>query len=69
MKTLDNLLDLKPNTIYPGHGPVVEDPCAVIRYYIKHRNDREAQIVQFLTDNADKEHTPMDIVKTVYKVS
>lgn len=67
MKTLNSLLDLKPSTIYPGHGPVVEDPTAVISYYIKHRKDREAQIVQFLKDNAGKEHTVMDIVKTVYK--
>ncbi|GFS08820.1 beta-lactamase-like 2 [Elysia marginata] len=66
MKTLDNLLELKAKTIFPGHGPVIDDPTAVIRYYIQHRKDREAQIVQFLKDNADKEHTAMDVVKAVY---
>ena len=68
MKTLDSLLELEPKIIYPGHGPVIDDACATIRYYIQHRMKREAQIVQFLKDNADKEHTAMDIVKTVYKV-
>ncbi|KAK3724560.1 hypothetical protein RRG08_036538 [Elysia crispata] len=67
MKTLDSLLELEPKIIYPGHGPVIDDACATIRYYIQHRMKREAQIVQFLKDNADKEHTAMDIVKTVYK--
>ncbi|GFO22723.1 beta-lactamase 2-like protein [Plakobranchus ocellatus] len=67
MKTLNNLLSLEPKLIYPGHGHVIEDPSSTIHYYIQHRMDREAQIVQFLRDNADKEHSAMDIVKSVYK--
>ncbi|KAJ7045200.1 beta-lactamase-like protein [Mycena alexandri] len=35
-------------TLYPGHGPVVKDGEQVIETYIKHRMEREAQIVGIL---------------------
>lgn len=68
MKTLNELLELKPKVIYPGHGPEILNPEEIIRYYIKHRNDREQQIVQFLKNNNGKKVTALDIVKGVYKV-
>ncbi|XP_059159930.1 endoribonuclease LACTB2-like [Physella acuta] len=67
MKTLNELLELKPKVIYPGHGPEILNPEEIIRYYIKHRNDREQQIVQFLKNNTGKKITALDIVKGVYK--
>ena len=36
-------------TLYPGHGPVVKDGPKLIDEYIKHRAEREAQIVQVLS--------------------
>ncbi|KAJ6457307.1 beta-lactamase-like protein [Mycena sanguinolenta] len=35
-------------TVYPGHGPVVADGTQVIETYIRHRLEREAQIVGIL---------------------
>ncbi|CAL1540176.1 unnamed protein product [Lymnaea stagnalis] len=67
MRSLNEILEMEPKVIYPGHGPVIENPVQVIKYYIKHRHDREQQIIQFLKDNLGQELTAMDIVKGVYK--
>ncbi|KAJ7760097.1 beta-lactamase-like protein [Mycena maculata] len=47
--SLRTMLDFGGYTIlYPGHGPVVADGRQVIATYIKHRLEREAQIVGIL---------------------
>lgn len=56
MQSLHTILSRRddPNTnanfkvVYPGHGPVVDDGPELIVTYIKHRLDREAQIVGIL---------------------
>lgn len=50
LSTLRSLLSyLDGSTVlYPGHGPVVHDGERVIRTYIEHRIEREAQILQVL---------------------
>ncbi|KAF9119194.1 hypothetical protein BGW39_000487 [Mortierella sp. 14UC] len=66
--------------IYPGHGPIIEDGPAKIREYIKHRFERERQVVTVLSGVAGDEDTgsgtgagagtgktAMDIVKVIYK--
>ncbi|KAE8752360.1 hypothetical protein FOCC_FOCC000832 [Frankliniella occidentalis] len=66
MKSLNSMLKLNPIKIFPGHGPVVEDPVEKLSYYINHRNAREAQILSVLHDNPEKKLTAMDIVKIIY---
>ena len=34
--------------IYPGHGPVIDDPAAKIAEYIEHRESRELRLVEAL---------------------
>uniref|UniRef100_A0A914CLZ0 Beta-lactamase-like protein 2 homolog n=1 Tax=Acrobeloides nanus TaxID=290746 RepID=A0A914CLZ0_9BILA len=65
MKSLSRLLELRPSKIYPGHGPVIEKPNEKIEDYIKHRNQREAQILEVLSDG--NPITGMDIVNRVYQ--
>lgn len=67
MKSLETILSLKPAVIYPGHGPIVEDPVNKIQFYIHHRNEREKQILEFLSSDRSRGHTSLDIVKGVYK--
>lgn len=42
---LELLKALQPRRIWPGHGPVVEDPVAKIDQYIAHRLERERKLV------------------------
>jgi len=49
--------------IYPGHGPLIDDPAGVIGQYIHHRLEREAQILAALAAGAD---TPARIRARVY---
>jgi len=66
MQSLERILSLKPSVIYPGHGPVILDPIERIQYYIKHRHQREQQILEVLCSKSGHSWSPMDIVKVVY---
>ena len=48
LKSLRRLLEDQPRRIYPGHGPPVDNPGALIRAYITHRLGRETQILDEL---------------------
>jgi len=72
MLSLNKILKMQLKIIYPGHGPVIEDPTSRIQYYIKHRQQRENEILEMLNeqDNAIcKTITEIDIVKELYKVN
>ena len=49
-KSLRRLLEYQPRRIYPGHGPPVDNPGALIRAYITHRLGRETQILDELAN-------------------
>ncbi|XP_053804693.1 endoribonuclease LACTB2 isoform X2 [Vidua chalybeata] len=67
MKTLKKLLEMKPDLIYPGHGPVVRDANTRIQNYISHRLAREQQIINVFQKNTGKSYTSSELVKMVYK--
>ncbi len=48
MASLRRLLALDLRAILPGHGPVIDDPRALLESYIQHREGREAQILRGL---------------------
>uniref|UniRef100_A0A7S4M6C7 Metallo-beta-lactamase domain-containing protein n=1 Tax=Vannella robusta TaxID=1487602 RepID=A0A7S4M6C7_9EUKA len=69
MKSLEILLEKQPTRIYPGHGPVIEDGVDRIKEYMKHRIQREEQILEVISkhkqstgDNPSVSH----IVSTLY---
>ncbi|KAK4290678.1 hypothetical protein Pmani_036440 [Petrolisthes manimaculis] len=67
MASLKLILGMEPKVIYPGHGPVVEEPQTKINQYINHRNQREKQIMNTLNSSINKFLTPMELVKVIYK--
>lgn len=48
LRSLERMLQLKPARALPAHGPVIEDPAALIQHYIAHREQREAQVLDLL---------------------
>lgn len=63
LASLERLLRLPATRLYPGHGPVLEDPAGTVRHYLEHRAEREAQVIQALQAGAD---SPRRIVERVY---
>jgi glyoxylase-like metal-dependent hydrolase (beta-lactamase superfamily II) len=52
---LRRLRSLGLSRLYPGHGPVVEEPAAKLDEYIAHRLERERRIVEALEAGARTE--------------
>ena len=44
LQSLDRLLALDAARALPAHGPAIDDPAALIRYYLEHRAQRESQV-------------------------
>jgi glyoxylase-like metal-dependent hydrolase (beta-lactamase superfamily II) len=63
LTTLHRMLELHPRTIYPGHGPVRTDADRVLREYIAHREEREAEVLAGL-DTGDR--TVQALVARIY---
>jgi glyoxylase-like metal-dependent hydrolase (beta-lactamase superfamily II) len=63
MESLHRLQAMDLDVIYPGHGPVIKDPQAVLDYYVAHRVERERQILDAIRGGAG---TLGGIVAAVY---
>lgn len=64
LASLRRVLDISPDAILPGHGPaMLEDPSAVVRFYLAHREHRLDQILAVLGDG---DATAGEIVEVVY---
>jgi glyoxylase-like metal-dependent hydrolase (beta-lactamase superfamily II) len=63
LEGLRRLQTVAPERIYPGHGPVLDDPKPVLAWYLEHRLDRERQIVDALRAG---QGTVQDLVERVY---
>jgi glyoxylase-like metal-dependent hydrolase (beta-lactamase superfamily II) len=50
LASLERVVALEPARLLPAHGPVIDDPDAVLRGYIKHRLRREGQVLEALRD-------------------
>ena len=48
LKSLERVLTLRPVRLYPSHGGPVDDPEGILRQYIRHRQEREQQVIEGL---------------------
>lgn len=63
LASLHRLAGLDAPALYPGHGPVLDDPAGTVADYLAHRHEREGQILDAL---AAGDRTPAGIVARVY---
>lgn len=63
LRSLRRLQDPTLTRLYPGHGEQMDDPAAVIDEYLRHRLDRERQILAAVATGA---RTVGEIVAVVY---
>src|SRR6266550_544739 len=62
--SLERLISLGPRTIYPGHGPVVEDGVGKLNEYLQHRRRRVQQVVHALSARGSS--TVGELVRAIY---
>ena len=63
LRSLRRLLELKPRRAWPAHGPVIDNPAALIQHYLDHRDERERQVVAALQSGSS---TVEQITAAVY---
>ncbi len=63
LRSLKRMVELDPQTIYPGHGPVVLRGREKLLEYVAHREEREAQVLGAL---ADGPRTIAEMVEVIY---
>jgi glyoxylase-like metal-dependent hydrolase (beta-lactamase superfamily II) len=63
LRSLERLRALEPTTIYPGHGPVIFTPRGRLDFYLRHRLDREGQIVEALGSGS---RTASELARAIY---
>lgn len=67
LKSLDKIKSLNSEKLYPGHGPVVDDPIAKVEEYVRKRMARENDILAIMR-KADSFLTTMEIAEGIYVV-
>ena len=63
LRSLDRMLQLNPARALPAHGPVIDDPAALIHKYVEHRAQREQQVLAELGSGGT---TVADITARIY---
>ncbi len=63
LTSLEKVLKLAPNRLLPGHGDPIDDPAPALRALLRHRLEREGQILEVLRR---KPARPQDLVAELY---
>ena len=63
LQSLERVRSLAPRRLLPGHGPAIEDPAAAIDVYVRHRAERDVQVLEALRSGLD---TQASIASRIY---
>jgi glyoxylase-like metal-dependent hydrolase (beta-lactamase superfamily II) len=63
LASLERVIAINPARMMPAHGPVIDQPVALLRSYLQHRHEREDQILAALRQG---DATAEAIVARVY---
>jgi glyoxylase-like metal-dependent hydrolase (beta-lactamase superfamily II) len=63
LDSLQRVRNLRPRRLLPGHGPVIENPEALIDEYLRHRARRDQQVLEALDAGC---RTPEEIAARIY---
>jgi len=64
LRSLRRVQALRPVRVLPAHGPVIEDPMALIDRYLAHRHHREVQVLNALESRLDSVDAITDRIYT-----
>ena len=68
--SLERVRAMAPRRIAPGHGDVIDDPGSVLDDYLRHRFEREAQVLNGLRqvpgESEVKGVSPAELVERIY---
>lgn len=64
MNSLERLSGTGLRVLYPGHGPAIDAPDEIIDWYLQHRREREAEILEAVRSGVT---TVVGIVERVYR--
>jgi glyoxylase-like metal-dependent hydrolase (beta-lactamase superfamily II) len=66
LESLEKVRRRSPKRIAPGHGDVIEDPAAVLDGYLRHRMQRETQVIRGLAGAPPAGVTAEQLVEAIY---
>lgn len=66
MASLQGMSQQFKGRAYPGHGAVIDDGAGKIVEYIRHREEREEQVLGVLSGEGEQGWTSMEMVKVIY---
>jgi glyoxylase-like metal-dependent hydrolase (beta-lactamase superfamily II) len=66
MRSLERVRALHAATLYPGHGPALDEPEGVLDYYIAHRLEREQQVLEAIEAGLDKVSEMVERIYAAY---
>jgi glyoxylase-like metal-dependent hydrolase (beta-lactamase superfamily II) len=67
LESIEKVKARRPRRIAPGHGDVIEDPAAVLDDYLRHRWEREAQVLTGLQSAGEQGIKAEELVLVIYK--